>query len=143
MGVTIHSKNQSIALSYFGFYRLRKKVAELINEDIAKHYEELGSLHIFPTTDEEDRYWEEYDERTKSIVSECPKNIWKVFDFLYESDTVGSVSYGTCKQILNVICEYDDDVVYGYRGRPDGAKMKDFKSLLKDCVNSKCKMTWF
>lgn len=146
MGVTIRSKNFGIDLGYFGFFRLRRKIAELISEDAGIHYEELSHPSqplFFKTKDEEDEYWKKYDEVTECIVSKCPKNIHKVFDFLYESDVEGSVTYGTCKQILDVIGDYDDDIIYGYAGRPDAARMKDFKSILEDCVKNKCKMTWY
>jgi hypothetical protein len=47
-----------------------------------------------------------------------------------------------CEKIYEVIKDYDDNVLYGYAGRPDCAKFKDFKKIVKDCVDNKCSMTW-
>lgn len=143
MGVTIDSKNKSIDLGYFGFFRLRRKVAELLGEDVGIHYDELSKSHLFDDKEKEDEYWKKYDEITEFLVERTPKNRRKVFSFLYESDCEGSVTYGTCKQILETIGDYDDDVKYGYAGRPDCAMFSDFKELLRDCVDTKTKMTWF
>ena len=142
MGVTISSKNHSIDLGYYGFFRLRQKIAELIGNDVYEHYCKLRNTPFFETEDLEDQYWENYDKTTETLIEQYPKNIRKVFGFLYTSDVEGSVSYGTCKQILQVIGDYDDDLAYGYAGRPDCARFKDFKNLLKDCVDTKSRMRW-
>ena len=42
MSITIkNSHDNEIEIGYFGFYRLRLKIAELTAEDICKHYEKL------------------------------------------------------------------------------------------------------
>ena len=142
MGVTISSKNHSIDLGYFGFFRLRQKIAELMGEDVGVHYAKLRESHMFTNKQEEAKYWKKYDEETEAIANRYPKSAWKVFDFLYASDCDGEATYGTCKQILNVIKDYNDNVIYGYAGRADSAKFSDFKKLLQDCAESKCKMKW-
>lgn len=38
--------------------------------------------------------------------------------------------------------DYDDNVLYGYIGRPDCAKFRDFKAILQDCADNKCDMIW-
>ena len=82
------------------------------------------------------------DDETERIANSLPKNVWKVIDFLYEPDCDGSVSYGTCKQILKVVRDYDDSSLYGYAGRPDCAKFVDFKLIVGDCVKNKCTLKW-
>ena len=52
------------------------------------------------------------------------------------------IRYGACKNILKVIGDYDDNILYGYCGRPDCAKFADFKSILQDCVDTKSDMIW-
>lgn len=54
--MTINSKNHSIDLSYSGFYRLRKKVAELTKPDIYEHYKMLndGSYTLIKIKGNED-----------------------------------------------------------------------------------------
>ena len=142
MGITIHSPNHYIDLGYFGFFRLRRKIAELIGEDVGNHYDELRQTHLFKDKESEESYWKKYDGITEHIVSKYPKSIWKVFDFLYAPDCEGKATYGCCKQILNLIGGYDDNIIYGYAGRPDGARMKDFKQILEDCVAEKKPMRW-
>lgn len=137
MGVTIYSKHYSADLGYAGFFLLRSTVASLLGEDIGKHYKTLRSRKIFLDREEEKLYWAEYDRKTEEIANRYPKNRQKVFAFLYTPDTDGSVTYGTCRQLLSLLDGYDDDVCYGYAGRPDCAKMRDFKRLLEDCVENK------
>ena len=35
------------------------------------------------------------------------------------------------------IKDYDDDYVYGYIGRPDRAMFKDFKRIVRECVEDR------
>ena len=143
MGVTIRSKNHEIDLGYFGFFNLRMKIAELAGDDVGSHYYQLREGHSFPSSEEEEEFWKEYDETTRILVEKSPKNVRKVFDFLYEPDCEGSVTYGTCKQVLGVIGDYDDNIIYGYAGRPHPAMFRDFKIILEDCVENKCRMRWY
>lgn len=66
----------------------------------------------------------------------------KIVDFLLQTDVGGRIRYGACKNILKVIGDYDDNILYGYCGRPDCAKFADFKSILQDCVDTKSDMIW-
>lgn len=143
MGVTLCSKNHFIDLGYAGFFRLRRKIAELISEEAGEHYAEIQYAHAFPSEEAEEEYWDAYDKETERIANSLPKYTWKVFDFLYMPDADGSVTYGTCKNILRVIGSYDDDILYGYAGRPDCARWKDFVRILKDCVETKTEMCWY
>lgn len=142
MGVTISSPHRSIDLGYFGFFRLRRKIAQLVGEDVGEHYGQLAHTHLFRDKEEEEEYWRKYDALTEKMVGRYPKSVRKVFSFLYAPDCDGSVSYGTCKQILRVLGGYDDNIVYGYAGRPDGARMADFRRVLEDCVSAKKPMRW-
>lgn len=91
--------------------------------------------------EEKDKYFRDYDALTEQMIKENKVNI-KVADFLYQSDCEGKIRYGACKELLKVIGDYDDDVLYGYCGRPDCAKFCDFVSILKDCVENKFDMIW-
>lgn len=56
---------------------------------------------------------------------------------------VAEISVEDCKAIWEVIKDYDTNVLYGYVGRPDCAKFKDFKNIVKDCIDNNCNMEWF
>ena len=142
MGVSVSSKNHSIDLGYFGFFRLRRQVARLVGEDVGIHYAELSHPHFFTDKKAEAAYWEKYDGLTEYLIGKYPGKVRKVFDFLYAPDAEGSATYGTCSQVLGVIGDYDDDIPYGYVGRPDCAMFRDFKMLLQDCVDTKTKLEW-
>lgn len=47
-----------------------------------------------------------------------------------------------CDDWRNYIMSNYDNVLYGYIGRPDCAKFRDFKAILQDCVDNKCNMEW-
>lgn len=145
MGITIYCKKtgEGIDLGYSGFDRLRCKVAELVGGEFAKHYLLLSQTEIMfmMGTEKRVRFYDEYNKKTAEIV-EKEKVPVRIAIFLYQSDCKGKIGHGTCKQILNVIGDYDDDVIYGYRGRTDCVKFADFVSLLKSCVENKSDMVW-
>ena len=142
MGVTIDSKNHSIDMGYVGFNRLRQKVADLTAEDIAQHYRNLQD-GVFLMGDMRKKFFEEYDRKTTELDKKHEGKFNYVLHFLYASDCDGEMPWEVCEKIYEVIKDYDDNVLYGYCGRPDCAKFKDFKELVKDCVDNKCSMTWF
>lgn len=82
-----------------------------------------------------------YDDETERLI-ERKELLIKIADFLYQSDCEGEIRYGACKEILKVIGDYDNRVIYGYAGRENPARFKDFKGILKDCVDNKCFMVW-
>ena len=137
MGVSISCKKtgKSIDMGYGGFFNLRKKIAELAGGPFAEHY---ASLKTFG--DEE--YFEAFDRKTSEILEKKQADI-KIVDFCLQSDCDGKIHYGACKNILKAIGDYDDDIAYGYSGRPDCAMFKDFKEILEDCVKNKCDMLWY
>lgn len=141
MGVTIESLNYSIDLGYGGFNNIRKRVAQLTGKEIGEHYEELDKGMFLPTS-ERKVFFEEYNKKI-SKLEERHSLPHGILDFLYASDCGGTVSPEKCEQIYEVIKGYDDDILYGYCGRPDCAMFKDFKELVKDCVDNKCDMEWW
>ena len=139
MGVTVRCKKEgkSIDLSYSGFNRLRNKVAELVGNPFYDHYLELDNTEIMMMdSDKKQKYFTNYDNETKILIEKNCISI-KVADFLYQSDCEGKIRYGACKEILKVIGDYNDNILYGYCGRKDCAKFSDFVSILKDCVKNK------
>ena len=137
MGVSISCKKtgRTIDMGYGGFFNLRKKVAELAGGPFAEHY---ASLKTFGN----EEYFEAFDRRTSEILEKKQADI-KIVDFCLQSDCDGKIHYGACKNILKAIGDYDDNITYGYFGRPDCAMFKDFKEILKDCVKNKCDMIWY
>ena len=63
--------------------------------------------------------------------------------FLYASDCEATMGEDVCKKLYEIIKDYDDDIAYGYCGREDCATFKDFKELVKDCIDNKCSMEWW
>ena len=140
MGVTIESKNYSIDMGCGGFNRLRVKVAGLTGKEIGEHYEELDKGMFLYGTQRED-FFEKYNKKI-SELEEKFKIPHGILDFLYASDCEGKATPKKCKQIYEVIKDYDDDILYGYCGKSDCAKFKDFKEIVKDCIDNKCSMKW-
>lgn len=139
MGVTIHSPNFSIDMGYFGFERLRQKIADLTAKDIGEHYKAL----LGGAAGKENDVWiESYNRKTEELAEKYNGRYNKILNFLYAPDCDGKVSYGTCKDMLHVIGDYDDNILYGYAGRPDCAKFADFRKLLEDCVENKKPLRW-
>ena len=138
MGVTMESKNCSIDFGYGGFYRLRTKVAELADGELGGHYRELNNVPLYGR----EEFFERYDNDTLVIVEKnnIPHGIVR---FIYSTDCGSEISVDDCKQIYEVVKDYNDDIRYGYAGRSDCAMFKDFKELVKDCIDNECVMKWF
>lgn len=143
MGVTIHSPISSADMGYFGFYRLRYTVAKCLGDDVADHYQVIMHPPVFENAFAEQTYWDAYDRKLNEMIERYPVKTHKVFAFLYAPDTEGDITYGTCKQILSVIGDYDDDIIYGYAGWGDkAARFRDFKRILQECADMKAKLKW-
>ncbi|NFP06062.1 hypothetical protein FDC57_18555 [Clostridium botulinum] len=142
MGVSIVSKNKAIDLGYGGFNRLRTKVSELINSEIAKHYKELEqSSFLFGEKREE--YIKKYDAETERLDKKYDYKYNSVLHFLYACDWGATMKVDVCKELYEVIKDYDDDdTLYGYSGREDCTRFKDFKELVKDCIDNNEPMEW-
>ena len=65
-----------------------------------------------------------------------------IIEFLYAPDCEYKLTYGKCKRLYEAIKDYDDNILYGYAGRDDCAKFKDFKKILKDCADNQISMRW-
>lgn len=137
MGVTIFNKKHSIDMGCGGFYRLRRKVAQLAGDDIGELYSQL--LLDFGG----DTLYAEHDKKVEELAQKYNGEKNDILDFLYESDCSGTMNVQHCKSIYEVIKDYDDDVLYGYGGRPDCAKFKDFKQIVQECVENNTPMEWY
>lgn len=141
MGITLCCKKseKSYDLGYTGFMLLRKKIANLCNEEFGQHYDTITNA---PWSEpDRDMFFQEFDKRTMQLIAE-KKISCKIVDFCLQSDTDGCIHYGACKLIYKHVKDYDDNVRYGYSGQPDCFMFSDFKSLLKECIENKCDLVW-
>ncbi|AIY78663.1 hypothetical protein FDC50_06900 [Clostridium botulinum] len=142
MGITINSKNKSIDLGYGGFNILRNKVSELVNNEISEHYKELEKSQFLFGEDKRKEFFKVYDAETGRLDKKYDYKYNSVLHFLYACDCGATMEVDVCKEIYEVIKDYDDDILYGYSGRKDCAKFKDFKELVKDCIDNNEPMEW-
>lgn len=63
-------------------------------------------------------------------------------DFLLQSDVGGRIHYGACKNILKIIGDYDDNIMYGYAAWGEQSRFSRFRRILEDCVATKSDMIW-
>lgn len=144
MGVTISCKKtgHAIDMGGGGFLQLRMKVADLVGEPFASHYHTLLlPYEMWLCGKDREEFFNEHDAKTEKLIADGSVNI-KIVDFLYQGDCGGRVHYSACKMLLKVIGDYDDNILYGYAGKPDCAKFSDFKRLLQECVDNKCDLVW-
>lgn len=143
MGVTISCRKtgRSIDMGSGGFLRLRNKVADLAG--IGDHYRQIETILFgsFPNEKEKEKAFEEHDKLTNQMIQDKVLNE-KVARFLWESDVEAKLPYGVAKEVLKVIGDYDDNIIYGYAARPDAARFRDFKAILQDCVETKSMLAW-
>lgn len=143
MGLTISSTNYSIDLGYVGFNRLRTKIAELINDEIAEHYKECDKSTFIFNEDEKKKFFKKYNAETTRLDKKYDYKYNSVLHFLYACDCGATMETKVCKKIYEIIKDYDDNILYGYAGRKDCAMFKNFKELVKDCIDNNCIMEWY
>lgn len=141
MGITISCKKtgRSIDMGMFGFKNLRDKIGDLVGGEFAEHYRAYDNAPFYG--EERKKFFVEYDKKINDLIAE-KKVPYKVAVFLYACDCAARLRYGVCKEVLKVIGDYDDNILYGYAGRPDCAMFADFKAILKDCVETKSDLVW-
>ncbi len=141
MGLTIKCRKteRSIDRGYFGFKRLRDKIAELYGGAWWEHYQGIDQAPLLGEARK--RYFEAFDRRTAALVRTKRVSV-KIVDFCLQPDAGGKIHYGACKELLKVIGDYDDDILYGYAGRKDCARFRDFKAILQDCADRKSDLIW-
>lgn len=140
MGISLRcEQGKDIDLGYGGFALLRETVAKCCGPQVGAHY---GLLRCAPwLTPARTEYFKHYDEVTDQLIkAEVLEK--EISDFLYQSDTDGYVPCSVCQKLLEVIGDYNDNIIYGYAGRPDPAKFADFKAILQECVEKKCGLIW-
>jgi DNA-binding ferritin-like protein (Dps family) len=143
MGLTISSKNNSIDLGYVGFNRLRTKISELINDEIAEHYKECDKSTFIFNEDEKKKFFKKYNAKTTRLDKKYGYKYNSILHFLYACDCGATMETNVCKKIYEIIKDYDDNFLYGYAGRKDCAMFKDFKEVVKDCIDNNCDMEWY
>lgn len=141
MGVTISSKNCSCDMGYFGFARLRCKVAELKNVEFGIHRSSLERTIPFGE-DERKEFFEKYNAITTKMVNEGKVSA-EIANFCYQSDCEGKIKRKRAAVIYKTIKDCDDKTLYGYTGRVDCATFEDLKNIFKDCVEHGGTVEWY
>ena len=143
MGVSIRCQKtgRTIDLGYFGFARLRRKVAELARGPFFTLYQEVQGYSSLSSTESPEEFDARINAELERLVAAKQVDL-KIADFLLQPDERGKIRYGACKNILKAIGDYNDKVLYGYAGRPDCARFSDFRRILEDCAATKSDLTW-
>ena len=131
MGLTIKNEEMSIKMSYIGFAELRKAIAKLLNPDFAELY--IALCKNKTSNEILNKKLNLYFE--KGILKEEDNPI---LDFLFMSDCEGKLPAKSCKVLYN----YDDNIKYGYCGRPDCAMFSDFKEIVRLCAKNRWVLKW-
>ncbi|MFR7475815.1 hypothetical protein [Frisingicoccus sp.] len=139
MGITIEGPHKSIDMGYGGFAQLRETVAELTAPDISEHYNYLLKNGFLMSKSD----FKKYDAKTEELDRKYGGKFTGILNFLYAADAGASVSADICKSIYDIVCDYDDDIAYGYIGRSDCARFADFKEILLDCIENNSDMEWY
>ena len=132
MGITISSKRYGCDMGYGGFGRFRDIVAQNTTNEVYEHYSLLSSPTVmFLSGDKRKEYFAAYDKKTKELIEQGELTA-EVANFLYQSDCGGNIDRKQAKQIFELIKACDDEIVFGYIGRNDCAKMLDMKKIFSD-----------
>lgn len=93
-------------MGYGGFVRLRRTIASLCPKEIKDQYNFMvdNYIHLLSNPDE----LKTFDEKTEEIYEKNKTKYGKVMDFLWAPDVNAKLSYGTAKQLLQLIGDFDD-----------------------------------
>lgn len=143
MGVALGNCKSTIDLGYYGFFRLRNKVAELLDKEFGNLYKDIPDIQRQAyISDNSEKVWDAYNNKLNEIIDRKHLND-DVLDFLFQPDCNGKLSYKGCRSLYSIIKDYDDNVVYGYPGQKNPAKFADFKAIVEDCYKHRRQLTWY
>lgn len=137
MGLTLQSKNYETEIGYGGFFNLRHTVAKLISPEVGELYSSLMDSFC------DKEFIKKYNKRLSELSKEYNHKYDKVIDFLNMPDCDGIIWAKTCRDIYEIIKNYDDDICYGYCGREDPCMFADFKRIIKDAIDTKGFVKWY
>lgn len=145
MGLTVECEKTGTCydMGYGGFGSFREKVAELYNRIYCEHYKKLRTPEMMFCFDKEKRkrIFEEYDRNTEELIRKHDLDV-EIIDFLLQPDCDGAISAETCQKLYDVIKDYDDNICYGYAGRPDCTMFRHLKSLFLECCKNDSQLIW-
>jgi len=126
-------------MGYGGFGRFRNAVAKKVGGEFGEHYLALSSVEtMILIGDARKQYFEKYDAATRKLV-EQGKVTEEVANFLYQTYGGGKIDRKQAKQIYSLIKDCDSNIMFGYSGRTDCAKMSNLKSIFSDGT----KVEWY
>lgn len=141
MSIIIKNTNDnSIEIGYFGFYRLRRKIAELAAPDIFNAYSMLPDIK----SEAEKKDYSQYLKRLEEKYSDDSRSL--VLEFLYASDCDGSMDAEHCKAVYDLIKDCKDETQYGYVDRAVWeipATISTFAEILKEAVEDGKGIEWY
>ena len=139
MGLCLSAKYPgapSYNMSSGSFFRLRRFVASCLSEEFGSHYAHM--LHVYGKEETE-----EYNAATERMLKKLRARAGAV-EFLYMSDIKGQLAPSKCQALLETIGKKDTSELFGYAAYPEECMtMKQFKTLLKNCVEQKKYLVWY
>ena len=139
MGVTISAKNSPIEFDggYGTFLRLRIKIALDYDKEFGEHYKNVTKC-FDPT------YCKWFDAQTTKILSDkrFKDEDVDVIKFFFMPDEGGKINYKTCKKILDIIKDDNEEALLRYKDYSEGHDWADFKELLQYCYSHRANMYW-
>lgn len=97
----------------------------------------IGAWNNVFEWEEKGWFFKEYDAKTEELVKQG-EITEEVANFLYQTDCEGKIDRKQAKEIYELIKDCDDNMIFGYTGRSNCAKMSDLKKIFSD----KTKIEW-
>lgn len=141
MGITITATNSKLSfdMGCGGFSCLRRHIAEALDEEFGKNY--AGIMACFTKQE-----YEENDHKAEEIINRkhLDDKYADVIDFLYApDDSVGKVSYKTCRKIYELIKDVDfGNKCFRYAAHAHN-DYEEFKGFLRECVSHRRNTRWY
>lgn len=124
------------------FDDLRRHIAELANPELGKHYKTFSEIPLTSDKRLNAQLVSRHLAAANNLVR-YKKSLRDVARFLYASKSGADLPWTTCRELLDVLKDYEDTEVYGEIPHPRTKYyLGDVKTLLAECVSLKSKICW-
>lgn len=141
MKITIYANNSENILvgNQDGFIRLREKIASIYNEEFGKHYKKLKGIYF--NIEGQAAAYLKWFKTAERIINKNKLENKDVLDFLLKPNKKGKLKVNQVKNLYELIKDVNSEVIFRFYYSSE-SDFRDFKELLKECIDRRVYLRW-
>ena len=141
MKITIYANNSENILvgNQEGFIRLREKIASIYDEEFGKHYRKLK--RIYYDIEGQTVAYLKWFKTAERIIKRNKLENKDILDFLFKPNKKGKLKVNQIKNLYELIKDINSEVIFRFYYSSEN-DFKDFKELLKECIERRDYLRW-